>query len=295
VANNFDIITMDSLINKLKFLGFTEYESKVFISVLRGRMMSASEIANKAGVRRTDVYDILKTFVDKGYCNEIETNSILKYEMISPDIIFDKIERDILRKKEKELSSLKDTLKDLKPLYRTEESEKNNIVNVELIRGYNQHREEKFIELLKKAKKEIHFMIRPEIYLSDEIDDVADAFYKEGGKIKSIYQSGENYKVKKNDKWVKASKKDFITTLEKFEKAGEQIKISSQAVPTIIIFDAETVFMNISDKSLPRHNEADLVVRNKEFADSMITVFNTFWKTSYNIKEFKKINYKKEL
>lgn len=295
MANNFDIITMDSLINKLKFLGFTEYESKVFISVLRGRMMSASEIANKAGVRRTDVYDILKTFVDKGYCNEIETNSILKYEMISPDIIFDKIERDILRKKEKELSSLKDTLKDLKPLYRTEESEKNNIVNVELIRGYNQHREEKFIELLKKAKKEIHFMIRPEIYLSDEIDDVADAFYKEGGKIKSIYQSGENYKVKKNDKWVKASKKDFITTLEKFEKAGEQIKISSQAVPTIIIFDAETVFMNISDKSLPRHNEADLVVRNKEFADSMITVFNTFWKTSYNIKEFKKINYKKEL
>jgi sugar-specific transcriptional regulator TrmB len=251
--------------------------------------MSASEIADRAGIRRTDVYNILKSFVEKGYCNEIETNSVLKYEMIDPDIIFDKIERDILREKEKELTALKETMKELKPLYRTELPEKNNIVNIELVRGYNQHREGKFVELLKNAKKEIHFMIRPEIFLSDEIDDIASKFYKKGGVIKSVYEAGDNYKVKKNDKWVKASKNDFVKILEKFEKAGEQIKISTDEVPTIVIFDRETVYINISDKSLPRHNEADIIIRNKNFAKSMLKVFNTFWKESYTLRDYNKI------
>lgn len=280
---------MENFIVKLKSLGFTEYESKVFIAVLKGCLMSASEIADSAGIRRTDVYNILKTFVDKGYCNEIETNSVLKYEMIDPDIIFDKIERDILREKENELATLKETMNNLKPLYRSEETEKSKIVNIELIRGYNQHREGKFVELLKNAKKEIHFMIRPEIFLSDEIDDIATKFYKKGGVIKSVYEAGENYKVKKNDKWVKASKVDFVKILEKFEKAGEQIRISIDEVPTIVIFDRETVYINIADKSLPRHNEADIIIRNKNFAESMLKVFNTFWKDSLKIKEYKNL------
>lgn len=280
---------MEKLINKLKSLGFTEYESKVFIAVLKGELMSASEIADRAKIRRTDVYNILKTFVEKGYCNEIETNSILKYEMIEPDVIFDKIERDILREKEKELATLKETMQDLKPLYRTEKTEKSKIVNVELIRGYNQHREGKFVELLKSAQKEIHFMIRPEIFLSDEIDNLAKDFYKKGGVIKSVYEAGDTYKVKKNDKWVNASKDDFVKILGKFEKSGEQIRVSLQAVPTIVIFDRETVYINISDKSLPRHNEADIIIRNKNFAESMLKVFNTFWKEGYTLKDYKKI------
>ncbi len=188
---------MEKFIVKLKSLGLTEYESKVFIAVLRGTLMSASEIADSAGIRRTDVYNILKSFVEKGYCNEIETNSVLKYEMIDPDIIFDKIERDILKEKESELATLKETISNLKPLYRSEQQEKNKIVNIELIRGYNQHREGKFVELLQNAKKEIHFMIRPEIFLSEEIDDIAKSFYKKGGVIKSVYEAGDNYKVKK--------------------------------------------------------------------------------------------------
>jgi len=279
---------MEKLILKLKSLGFTEYESKVFIAVLKGGLMSASEIADSAGIRRTDVYNILKSFVEKGYCNEIETNSILTYEMISPDVIFDKIERNIVKEKEEELALLKQTMKELKPLYRTEKSERSKIVNIELIRGYNQHREEKFIELLKSAKKEILFMIRPEIYLSEEIDSLAEKFYKRGGVIKSIYEEGNDYKIKKNDKWEKATQDDFIKILEKFEKSGEKIKISRDSVPTLVIIDGETVYQNIADKSLPRHNEADLIIRNKNYAESMTKVFNTFWINSFTIKDYKK-------
>lgn len=125
---------MIEIIQQLKKLGFTEYESKVFVALLKGNLMSASEIADEAGVRRTEVYTFLKSFVEKGFCNEIETNSVMKYEMIDPDIIRDKLERKIIKAKQEEIDNLQDTFAKLKPLHKTLESEKSKIVNIELIR-----------------------------------------------------------------------------------------------------------------------------------------------------------------
>jgi len=279
---------METLIRNLKTLGFTEYESRVFFAVLKGRLMSASEIADDAKIRRTDVYNILNSFVEKGYCNEIETNSVTKYEMIDPDVILDKIQGDIQKKRQKELSTLQDTFKELKPHYRTKDDLQNKIVNVELIRGFNQHRESKFIELLKKAKNEIHFMIRFEMYVSEEVDETAKLFFKNGGQIFSVYEVTTNFKIKKNDEWTKANTSDLIRICEKYEQWGETIKLSNLRVPNMTIFDRETVFININDKTIPKHNEADIIVRNKDFAENMLTVFDSFWNKSLSIEEYKK-------
>jgi sugar-specific transcriptional regulator TrmB len=280
---------MNELITKLKSLGFTEYESKIFLALLQGHLMSATEIAESAKIRRTDVYNVLKSFVEKGYCNEIETNTIMKYEMIDPDVILDKIEHKIQKEKEKQVASFKDAFKSLKPLYRTKENEKDKISNIELIRGYNQHREEKFINLLKSAKKEILFMIRLEIYISDDVDSTAEKFIKNGGVIKSIYEVGNNFKVKKEGKWTEGNVNDLVKVFSKFEKYGEQLKLSNVKIPNFTVFDRETVFMNIVDKTLPRYNEADIIIRNKDYAESMVEVFNSFWEKSSRLKEYKKI------
>jgi sugar-specific transcriptional regulator TrmB len=280
---------MNELISKLKLLGFTEYESKIFLALLQGHLMSATEIAESASVRRTDVYNVLKSFVEKGYCNEIETNTIMKYEMIDPDVILDKIENKIQKEKEKQVASFKEAFKNLKPLYRSKEQGNDKISNIELIRGYNQHREEKFIRLLKNAKKEILFMIRLEIYISDDVDKTAEKFIKNGGVIKSIYEVGDNFKVKKEGKWTEGNTSDLVKVFSKFEKYGEQLKLSNVKIPNFTIFDRETVFMNIVDKSLPRYNEADIIIKNKDYAESMTEVFNTFWEKSFSLKEYKKI------
>lgn len=279
---------MNELINKLKSLGFTEYESKIFLALLQGHFMSATEIAESAKVRRTDVYNVLKSFVEKGYCNEIETNTIMKYEMIDPDVILDKIELKIQNEREKQIASFKDAFKTLKPLYRSKEQENDKVSNIELIRGYNQHREAKFFDLLKNAKKEILFMIRLEIYISDEVDKTAEKFIKNGGVIKSIYEVGNNFKVKKDGKWIEGNADDLVTVFRKFEDYGEQLKLSNVKIPNFTIFDRETVFMNIVDKTVPRYNEADIIVKNKDYAESMAEVFNTFWEKSYTLKEYKK-------
>jgi sugar-specific transcriptional regulator TrmB len=280
---------MNELITKFKSLGFTEYESKIFLALLQGHLMSATEIAESGKIRRTDVYNVLKSFVEKGYCNEIETNTIMKYEMIDPDVVLDKIELRIQKEKEKQIASFKDTFKTLKPMYRSKEKEKDKISNIELIRGYNQHREAKFFELLKNAKKEILFMIRMEIYISDEVDQTAEKFIQNGGIIKSIYEVGNNFKVKKDGKWTEGNVDDLVKVFTKFEKYGEQLKLSKVKIPNFTVFDRETVFMNIVDKTVPRYNEADIIIKNKDYAESMVEVFNSFWEKSFTLKEYKKI------
>lgn len=275
------------LTNKLQNIGFKDNESHVFLVLLKGSAMSASEIAEKASIRRTAVYEILKSFASRGFCNEIETNTILKYEMIDPEIIGDKIESELKKQSESRIENLKETFGDFKNLYRSEESEENKKVNIELIRGFNKHRQEKFIELLNSAKNEILFMIRLEGYISEELDTSASEFYKKGGVIKSIYETSLNFKIIKDNARKNATTEDLLRICRKFEKSGEQVRISEKQLPNMTIFDRKIVFFNIHDKSIPRHSNSDIIIRNEDFASRMIDLFKFYWDISSDVDSFK--------
>lgn len=275
-------------INKLQELGFKEYESKVFLALLGGSAFSASEIAEKAGLRRTSVYEILKSFASRGFCNEIETNTILKYEIIDPRVIADKIEREIRQSNESMLSNLKDTFKKLEDIRKSTDLDNGTNVNIELIRGFNKHRQNKFIELFNKTEKEILFMIRLEGYVSEELDSGAKDFFKKGGTIKSIYEVSLNFKIIKDNSRKNASIEDLIRICQRFESSGEQVRISEHQLPNMTIFDRKIVFINIQDKSVPRHNNADIIIRNEEYACRMLDLFEFNWQRADTISNFKK-------
>ena len=55
------------------------------------------------------------------------------------------------------------------------------------------------------------------------------------------------------------------------------------------IFDNETVFNNISDKDIPRHKTADIIVKNKSNAKYMTDLFEYYWQQSRTIEEYKRI------
>jgi len=278
---------MNDIIQKLKSLGFTEYESKVFLTLIKGHNMSAPEISKSAKIRRTDVYDILKSFVEKGFCNEIETNSVLMYEIINPDVILDKLELKVQKEKERHIKSLKDTFKEIKPLYATEKTDKTKSFNVELIRGYNVRRVEKFYELMRNSKKEILLMIRMEMYISDQIDKTAAEFIGRGGMIKSIYELSENFKIKKHDRWTDCTNEDLQRVFSGFENYGEEVRLSKTKIPNLAIFDRETVFLNVVDKSdTKKNNEADVIFNNKDFAETMAEMFSRAWEKSLEVKEY---------
>jgi len=272
-------LNKDLLIERLKSLGFKEYESRVLIVLLKGIPMSASDIAKEAGIIRNSIYDILKSFVDKGYCNEIETNTILNYQIIDPAVILDKLEKEHKSAYNARINNLHETFSYLQSLY-LKESENIDTVerNIQLIRGFNKHRVAKYIELVNNSKNEILGMYSPRRVVVEQLSKDAKKFIKKGGIIRSIYQlSGDD-----------SHDKELIKACRLFEQGGEMVRIADFKLPNITVFDMSYVFINLSsDKNVPKHKQADIIVRNSDFAGHIRDLFDYYWGKSFTLSKFK--------
>lgn len=278
---------MKELIKNLESLGFTNYESKVFLVLMKGHNMTAAEIAEEAGIPRTSVYDILKIFSEKGYCNELETPTKLRYEAITPEVIEGKIENELLQTCEKRIKILKTVFEEVKAKYKASLPSENK-VDVELIKGFNKNRTQKFLELLKASNKEIKLMNSLEGFVSTEQDNEVKKFFKRGGIFRSIYESNLNFKIKINDKWINATKDDLLKLCKEFERNGEQIKLSKKIPQNMAIFDGNIVFISLIDETMSKNNRTDMIIRNKSYADYANEIFDIYWDKSLTIEEYNK-------
>jgi sugar-specific transcriptional regulator TrmB len=259
---------------------------------MSGHNMTAAEIAEKANIPRTSVYDILKSFAEKGFCNEIQTSTKLRYEMIDPDVIEGKIESDLNIDFRKKVSELKSSFGTLKSLYKANEPDENK-VDVELIKGFNKFRALKFMELLKNSDKEMLLMNRIEGHISTELDEEVTRFFKRGGKIRSIYEASTNFKMEKDNKWVSVtSREELINLCLAFEKQGEKIRLAKKVPQNMAIFDEQIVFLSLTDLTIPKNNRTDVIIRNKNFAEYMIELFEKYWEKGSTIEQFKNLKSK---
>jgi len=277
------------LIENLKNLGFKEYEARVFIALLKGKPMSATEIATECKLIRNSIYDTLKSFVEKAYCNEIETNTVLQYQIVDPDIIFDKIEKEYSDSFKAKMYLLKDTQGKIKSLYiAPEDVDNDSDINIELIRGFNRHRMAKYVEIFRQAKNEVCGMFRLKGIVTEEIDEISKKFVKNGGKLRSIYSTNLDFRILKDGKLKQADKNDLIRLCESFIKSGEELRLTKANIPNIAIFDKKTVFTNLRDKNIPKHRQADIIVKNPDYAEQMTELFQFHWDNSITLEEYKK-------
>ena len=284
----------DKLINELKELGFTEYKAKVFISLSKGKLMTAAEIVKDTKIVRGSIYDILNFFVERGYCNQIETNRILQFQIIDPDVIVDKIERDYKSDFNQKISHLKSTFKKVKSIYNTDSPDEDKFINIELIRGFNKHRISKYRNFLLKAQKEICGMYLLKGIISEDSDKVANEFVQKGGTIRSIYGYMLDFKIIREGDVIDATKADLIKVCRNFEEMGEEVRISTLNIPNMTIVDKENVFINTNDKWIPKQNQADIILRRSELGKNMYDLFNYYWEDSLTINEFEKMEEPKQ-
>ncbi len=273
----------ESLIEQLKQIGFSEYKAKVLLTLASGKIMSASEIVNEAKIIRGSIYDILKSFVKLGYCNEIETDKILQYQIIDPDIILDKIIKDKTKEHNNNLNKLKNTFTNIKEKYSAESSKNKKPVNIELIRGFNKHCVAKYKEFLLTAKKEICGMYTFKGLVSDEADEFSKKFIKRGGIIRSIYRTGLDFKISLNGIIQDADEENLSEVLRKYKSIGEDLRVCDFDIPNMTIIDGTSVFINTDSIEIPDQSNADIIMRNLSFAKYMKDLFEGYWKKSNKI------------
>ena len=254
--------------------------------------MSAAEIAIEARIPRPSVYEILRNFAKKGICNEIHTPSKLIYEVIESKVLEDKIREDIEVECKTKLKRLDDCFIDLKPLYKSKEPAEFK-AEVELVKGFNRLRDQKFLELVKSSSKGILLMNRFRGNVSTELDKENEKFYKRGGYVKSIYENKTNFRIKINNKWQDVTKQGLIKLCEEFAKQGEQIKFLDEVPQIMGVFDEKVVFISLYDEAIPARDMSDIIIKNKRFATFMTGLFNLYWDKANSLEELKKQIYNK--
>jgi sugar-specific transcriptional regulator TrmB len=282
-----NLVATEDIIKSLESLGYTNYEAKVLYALVEGHVMTGSEVSKQAKIPRSSAYTILKKFSEQGICNEIQTSSVVQYELIDPKVVKDKIEKEIHDKYQTQISSLTDSFEKLQPVFRAKELESKKI-DVELIKGFNRHRDVKFLELLKSSKQEILLMNRVEVLMFAEQDEASKQFAKKGGAIKCIYEASERIKIKTNGGAKEYNPKEFIEICEKYEKQGEQIRLVDNVLQNVAVFDRKIVFVNLFDPSIPKYDRSDIIVKNDNFANFMVDTFNVCWDKAATVEEFKK-------
>lgn len=278
---------MKDLVKQLEAIGFTNYESKVFMTLMQGHNMTAAEIAKDAKIPRTSVYDILKSFTQKGICNEIDTPSKLRYEMIDPDVVEDKLKREIQNTYQKKASELDSSFKTLKGFYKSK-AQKDSSEKIELLKGFNMHRTAKLLKLINNAKKEILVANRLPDRISKKADDEADEFLENGGKLKTIYQLGEKLRIRYDDGWREVGRNEIIEMLRSYETENAEIRLTKSLPQSFFVFDQKHVFLNIIDETVEKHNMSDLIIDNEQYATAMKDLFDYYWDRSMTISEFEK-------
>ena len=267
---------MKEAINKLEKIGFTNYEAKVFLALYQGYIMSAADVAKEARIPRPSVYNILRDFAKRGYCNEIDTPSKQLYEIIDSSFIQGKLENDTRTNFENRLMGIKDCFNEIKPLYKSKKP-KEFKTDVQLIRGYNLYREVKFLELVKNSGKGIMVMNRFRGNVSSKLDKESIELHKRGGYVKSIYENTTNFRIKLDNEWKNVTKEDLIKLCEEFVKHGEQIRFLNEVPQFIAVFDEKTVYISLHDENTPSPENSDIIIKNTRFAGFIISLFNLYW------------------
>ena len=93
------------LINKLKKLGFTENEAKVYVGLLSLNEATAREIHEFTHVPRPKIYSVLERMAKKGYV-EVKKGTPACFKSIDPEQSTEKLKAEFL-------FSLNETLKEL--------------------------------------------------------------------------------------------------------------------------------------------------------------------------------------
>ncbi|RLF95695.1 hypothetical protein DRN45_00485 [Thermococci archaeon] len=198
---------MDRIIEQLQRVGLTEYESRVYLSLLGSRFNSATLLAKRSGVPRTKIYTVLESLESKGWI-KIYSGSPLLFKSVNPVKIFEKYKKNY----ERLLDSIQSMLEEVEKM-----EEKFVITNYNI-----------GLESLKNILKEAKTVWISNV-TTEFLEKIKDSF-NESAEIKAVLFPGEKEIECKNMKTREAN----IKIVQ---------RIRNKEVPAIsIILDEERVF-----------------------------------------------------
>jgi sugar-specific transcriptional regulator TrmB len=262
---------------KLREIGFTPNEAKVFVNLLKNHSSTATEIANSCGISRTLAYQILRSLIDQNICIESRGN-VRKFNLVNPEKIVNKIEKQMMEQQ----TILKELAPELSNLYNHSMKNDDPMEFVSVL--YTKTSIVQRIEALESSSQEIIYSFnKPPYAMNIDVMDV--------NKISEDFRNNQREAINNQVSFksiyeVEGDSDLFINKLKYFESMGEDIRVIETLPFKLAIFDRMVVALALENQRKNVNRLVALIIENQQFSQSMVEIFNIYWMQALSIKDY---------
>lgn len=256
----------------LQKIGLTEYEVKIYLTLLEKESMSASELSAASGVPRSKSYEILNNLANKGLCVEIP-DSIKKYTAVDPEQAIANIKHKLDQEMNEKILLLGSIESSLISMYSQRDSSDNSNSIIEVYRDKNTIWQ-KIQDLISKAEEEILVFSKEPYIVSVGKNNQSSKQIKESVSVRSIYEVKD------------ICNQDYRNGIKEFIRTGEEVKVTAQLPVKMSIIDQKIVLLIINEKNNAMNNLLAIIINQAELANTFRIIFEFFWNQGKDFNDF---------
>lgn len=302
-----------TLVNRIKQLGFSDYETKCYLALCERNSMSVGDISKLAEIPRSNAYEALEKLLMKGMVISIPGKN-KKYSASDPEIfamktlgIFNASAQDemaVLERKIKELQeskqkelndkigaikeNLNNIVGELDSIYKKSRGNDNPLDYIEVLKDPYQA-DRLFKKYFSQCKKEAFGIVKqsPELFTDPDKVKAYREQVKEGTKlIKKGLSVRSIYEIFDDNETNKLLCQELI---DKFVEAGERVRVKANLPMRLAVFDNKIVMFTLIDPGTKSDKSLTIqVVKHSVFAQSFKIMFEALWNQAEDYDEYKK-------
>jgi sugar-specific transcriptional regulator TrmB len=272
---------------RLQALGLNAYEAKAYVALLERNTLTATQVANLAGIPRARVYEILQTLTARGLC-VLRPGRFKTYGATNPAVLKEtllpgaqgkietelqtvkKEERKLILKKKELTSGVDSLMDDLRPVFEKGSSDHSSLDYIEIIKDpYQIHK--RFLQLMGEVREELLGFTKPPYTVPRErLEDQGDQerhLIKKGIRLRSIYEipADENER-----RWLFESADSAV-------RHGAEVRVSKELPMKMAILDSRIVIFTLEDPVSKQPSLTSQIVEHRALAGSLKVLFQTLW------------------
>ncbi len=262
-------------------IGLTEREAKIYMTLLSGRMFTASDLQKVVDIPRTKIYEVLNKMVSRNICIEKKLGKNKMYEAVEPKLAMGRI-YETYKNELKQKQELIDQLAEVfTPIFENSKAIINPLEFIEVMEEKTQIHK-RYIKSVAGTRVEmLTFNKGP--YASDnserlkEQEDEEAKLLKRGGSSKGIYQFSELEEID----WLYDSVKMSV-------RDGEKARIVDNLPIKMLIFDDEKVMFPLEQPIKTTNDLTMIYIEHKQLATACRILFDHMWNSGIDFAEIEK-------
>jgi len=260
-------------------LGLTAYESAGYEALLRGGVLSVSELSKASSVPRGRIYDVVQQLTDKGFCTLVH-GAVKKYRAVDPEVAVAAIIESQKRAMELREQASLEAAADLKALYEANQNAGDSPLDYVQVLTSKPSMISKFKELESSAKATMRSFNKAPYVMADTLDQAIQQAQPLAERLKSGVDAYAIYEIDF------ANPGGFIEHLEYYQSIGEQVRVIERLPIKLLIADDQVVMLSLRNSPAGRSSLTSMVVEHTDLTSALIDLFDQYWERAQPFDEY---------